>query len=190
MKFDLEKIRYAIVYILLFIMFVLLLVGVVYAIKHYNADQKINIKDFDTYYTISEDQLDIIAQPAPGLPLTLNTLPKTVGTITEIDFKNVKKLFQNKKKSIMILVSDICDSCKNYYKTLEEVLEDQGLFVYKVNLSKLSTKEMKELKEYIDYDGLPTTYIINKGKAQHSLTGSVDKETLEAFIDYFYTREN
>ena len=190
MNINIDKIKLIIVYILLFIMFILLLVGVIYAVKNYDAGERFEIKNFDPTITINEDQLDTVNQPTPGLPIIYTNLPKTSDTITSVNLKTFKKLFQTSQKSIVYLTKDECSHCEAYKPLLIQVLEDNGLFAYEININKLSAKDKKDLANYIDYDGFPTTYVIRNGKATHSLTGTVDKDTLQAYIDYFYIREN
>ena len=54
----------------------------------------------------------------------------------------------------------------------------------------MNKSELNEMFNYIDFAGTPTTYVIEKGNAKHSLSGLVDSESLKAFIDYFYIRSN
>jgi len=190
MQEDKNKIKLSIIYILLFVIFILLLVGVMYAIRNYNSDDIFTIENFDSTVTIASDQLDAISQPNPGLPLTLDSLPKTSNTIEDINVKTLKKLFQTTQKSLLLLVKDDCSYCSQYEPIITKVLEDNELNAYRINISDLSDKEMQEMINYIDYDGTPTTYVIKDGVAKHTITGIVDENTLNAFIDYFYTRDN
>ena len=185
-----KNIRLYIIYFLLFIILCLVIFGVFYAIKNHNRSEIMTLDGTNVKHTINSNQLDQIDLPTNNLPLIYDKLPETNNTIEDIDFKTFKKLFQTKGKSILILVKDGCSFCDQYIPLANDLLNELNLNAYKINTTNLSDKNAKELYNYIDYDGTPTTYIINDGNAKHTLTGIVDKETLKAFIDYFYTRNN
>ena len=185
-----KNIKFYSILLLLLVAIGLIVYGVFYALKNYNRGEIMTVNTVDLKKTISSDQLDSVTQPNPNLPLTLKELPKANNTINDIDFKTLKRLFQTDNKSILLLVKNDCDFCNQLNPIAEEVLKELNTKAYRLNLSKLSDSEVKELYNYIDYSGTPTTYVIDKGIAKHTLTGIVDKESLTAFIDYFYSRSN
>ena len=180
--------KYCVVIALLIIIVGLLIFGVVYAISHYNETDKVKLNDAEGKYNLSKDQLDYLDQPTPNLKQTKDTLPKTEDTITEIKVKTVKELFQTSKKSILVIVRDDCTYCQNYEPKLVEALKLYDLTAYKININ--NNKDYKDLYEYLDFDGTPTTLIIDGSKVTHSLGGDTDLDTIKAFIDYYYIREN
>ena len=133
-------------------------------------------------------QVDVVTQPNPNENITLKTLPDTDGRVTELNFNDFKKLFMTTKKSILAIVSDDCTSCSNYKSILNEGLEEMDANAYIINVTKLSKNG--NVKKYIEYTNVPTIYVIESGKVSHSLTGMTDKETIGAFVDYFYIRES
>ena len=185
-----KNIRLYAIYTLLLIILCLLIFGIFYAIKNYNKGEVMILNDINIKKTINSNQLDAIKLPTVNLPLIYDKLPETKETVQEIEYKTFNKLFQTKGKSVLILIKDDCTNCNEYISVLNNTLSEININAYLINVSKLSNKNNKDIYNYIDYGTTPTTYIISNGSAKHSLTGSVDKETLKAFIDYFYTRDN
>lgn len=176
--------------LLLFIIVALIIFGIVFAFKNYNRDDMVTLKDFKARYTLANDQLDSVTQPTPNVKITSSELPKANNTLEDISLKELKQLFQTDKKSILVLVKDGCAYCSDIEPKLTEALNSLNLKAYRINVSKLSSNELEESYKYIEYEGTPTIFIINNGKAIHTLTGTTDIETLKAFFDYFYTRNN
>ena len=185
-----KNIKLYIILLLLIIVIGLTIFGIIYAIKNHNRSDILTIDNLIEKYTLSSDQLDAVVQPVNDLPLVYKELPKTTETINEIDYKTFKKIFQTDKKSILLLVKEGCSFCDKYLPVLENVLNELNIKIYKIDITKISKDNRKDIFNYIDFDGTPTTYIINSGKVTHTLTGSVDTETAKAFIDYFYIRNN
>lgn len=185
-----KSIKLYTVLFLLLVIFTLTIYGVFYAIKNHNRSEIMTLDNIDIKRTISSDQLDTIKLPTVKLSLVYDKLPQTSGTITEINYKTFTKLFQTKGKSILILAKDGCAYCEEYLRVADELFNKLNINVYEINISKLDKKSSSDIFNYIDYDGTPTTYVIDNGTAKHTLTGLVDAETLNAFVDYFYTRNN
>ena len=174
--------------VLLTLIVVLLIFGSVYAIKNHNREDIKTFNNNDVRYTLSSGQLDGVKQPEVNVEVKYYVLPETKSTLDEIHVDTLKKLFQNEKKSIVIVSRDDCSACSDYKPKLIKVLEKLGLSAYDLNLSKLSSEEVNELFKYIDFDGTPTTYIIANSKVNHMIEGSIDEDTIVSFIDYFYYR--
>ena len=189
-KINKDNIKLYSILLLMLLVIALVVYAVLYATKNYNRGDIMTLENFSAKYTINKDQLDAINMPNPNLTLSYNELPKTKNTIDEIDIKTLNRLFQTTKKSILVLVKDDCSYCEDYLPKLEESLNSYQISAYKININNLSDSEFKNIYNYIDFDGTPTTYIIDNGKAIHTLSGTVDEETLNAFIDYFYIRNN
>ena len=169
---------------------VLVIVGVTYALKNNNNDYVISSGDLPVTFTGSASNVDGITLPDPNVTVSTDTLPKTTGTLTTINFSTFKKLFQTSKKSILALEKTDCSYCEDYEPKFIAALEDLEVTAYKINLSDLTNDELSELYNYLDFNGTPTTYIIENGKAIHSYSGTADQDTLSSFIDYFYIRNN
>ena len=189
-KLDLKKLdkKYYLVGVLLLIIVGLLIFAVIYGFNHYNETDKVKLNDVEGKYNLSSNQLDYLDQPAPNLKKVSDDLPKVEDTITEIKVTTVKELFQTSKKSILVIVRDDCAYCQSFEPKLKEALEYFNVNAFKVNLS--NNKNNSELYKYLDFDGTPATLVIDGSKVVHSLSGDTDIDTIKAFIDYFYLREN
>lgn len=164
--------------------------GAFYAFKHKDDGAVLKKGSLDAHYYGSKESIDSVPQPTPNVKVNLTTSPNTKGTITEINYDTFKKLFQTSNKSILILVKDGCSFCEDFEPKVTKALKDNNAFAYKINLTKLSTDEIKDIHNYVGYDGTPMTYIIQNGKATHSFSGTTEEETISAFIEYFYVRNN
>ena len=163
--------------------------AIFYTIKHKDDGEVLSSGKIQVQFN-ANGALDILTLPNPLENVTSKTLPETKGTLTEIDFKTLKKLFQTTKKSILALEKDDCEFCADFEPKFIEALEENNATAYKINISKISNDDLINIYNYIDFNGTPTTYIIENGKATHSFSGTSDKETLSAFIEYFYIRSN
>lgn len=178
------------IYILGIIGIILICFGAYYAIKHRNDGDTIGQGKIDIKFTNDPTSIDAVKQPNPNVKVTLTTSPDTKGYLTEINLSTFKKLFETSNKSLLVLEKDDCEYCKDFEPKYIEALKENSAYSYKINISKLSAKEVSELYQYIDFTGTPTTYVIENGYATHTYTGTTDKETISAFIEYFYVRNN
>ena len=155
-----KNIKFYVIIVLLLLIIGLTIFGVIYAIKNHNKTDILTIDNMNNKITINSNQLDSISQPITDAPLVYKELPFEKGTKEDIKFE--------------------IENTLNYY----------NIKAYKIDISKISSNASIDMYNYIDYEGTPTTYIINSGKVKHVLSGSVDEDTLKAFIDYFYLRNN
>lgn len=164
--------------------------GVYYAINNYNAGQIVSVNENEVKYTLTSNQLDDLEQPKRDEVTKDKNLPDTNDTLTELDFKNFKNLFNTSKKSILILIRTGCSYCEKYEPILKEALDYYNIKAYKINISNIDDLDALKLYDYINFTGTPTTYIIEKGNVTHTITGSTDLDTTKAFIEYFYLNNN
>ena len=191
LKIKLNKnVRFYIIITLTAITVILTTFGIFYALKNNHKGYVISSGDLPVKFTADASQVDSITLPTPITKVDTDTLPKTTGTLTSIDFKTFKLLFQTSKKSILTLEKDNCSYCEDFEPKFINALEYFKVTAYKINISSLTEDELSEIYNYIDFTGTPTTYIISNGKANHSYTGTADQDTLSSFIDYFYVRNN
>ena len=176
--------------LLLILMISLLIYGIYYAIKNYNRGDIKTINDIPATYSIGSDQLDKLEQPEVSETITLDTLPEAKEILQNISLKDIKKLFKTSKKSILFLVKNDCAYCDGFMPIIKDVLKELNINAYLINISEISINDYDELLNYINFSSTPTSYIIQNSKVLHTLSGSVDKDTLKSFIDYFYIRNN
>lgn len=178
------------VLILTIVMIALIIFACIYAIKNHNRDDILTLKNFNATYTLNEDQLDNVEQPIVSENITSDSLPKADDNLQEININTLKKLFQTSKKSILVLEKNDCSYCDDFEPKIIQALKEYNINAYKINISNLQSSDFTTLFKYINYEGTPTTYIIQNSKVLHNLTGTTDLDTLKAFIDYFYIRNN
>jgi thiol-disulfide isomerase/thioredoxin len=189
-KLNKKNIQSIIIIGLFVVMAGLITFGVIYTVRHYHDGEVLNSGDLPVKFTGDAASVDSIELPNPNLKITLDTLPDTDGTLTEINFKTMTKLFQTSKTSILVLEKTGCTYCEDFEPNFISALENYKLTAYKINISNFTTDELSELYNYLDFNGTPTTYIIRNGVAVHSYAGDADTDTISAFIDYFYIRCN
>lgn len=158
-----------------------------FAIKHKNDGEVLSTNKVNVSFNAS-GQLDVVTMPNPNQNITLKTLPETTDTLTTINYNTFKKLFMTTKKSILTIEKNNCNYCADYEPKFIEALNENNVKAYKLNISDLSNSELFKIYDFVNFTGTPTTFIIENGKVTHSFSGTTDKETLSAFIEYFYVR--
>ena len=183
-----DNIKKIIIIIIGIIILSLFSYGTYYILSAKTRDGDTKANNPNAKYTISSAQLDKLEQPKVNEKVTLDTLPKTSDTLSEIDINTLKKLFQTSKKSIVVVEKDNCPYCNEYEPILIDALKYFKINAYKINLSTI--KNISKVSDYLYYEGTPTTFIIQNSKVLHTLSGAVDESTIKSFIDYFYIRNN
>ena len=177
--------------VLIILLFLVAICLVGYGIKYIfdNADSQDGVVDSGISSSHSDPTLvDGVEQPTPDVKVNLTTLPNTTDTITTLNYTDFKKLFKTSMRSILVLEKEGCEFCAAYEPVLKTALEELDLTAYKINITNLTSKENSDIFKYLNYDGTPTTYIIEQGKVIHTFSGYTDKSTIEAFLDVCYLR--
>lgn len=175
--------------VLLVIMVLLVFSGLYYVIVNNREDDTGNVKTNISSIHAERGIIDSLEQPSLNIKVNLDTLPETKDTLTELKFSEFKKLFQTTKRSILLLTREGCSYCASYLPLFKEALENLEIKAYEIDIAHLSDKDYSSLSNYLNYDGTPTTYIIENGSVTHSLSGYVEKEIIVAFLDMFYLRK-
>lgn len=136
--------------------------------------------------TSHANQVDQVPIKDLDIKVTLDTLPKTDGALTLLNFKDFTKLFQTNKRSVLVVTKTGCSYCEEFLPELKTALGNLGISAYEINMSNLSSDEV--LGEYLVVTGTPITYIIENGNVTHTFSGSTDTKTIEAFLDLYYVR--
>ena len=164
--------------------------GTYYALTNGKGGEVLREDILNVHYNGNKDQVDALEQPSPNESITLTTSPDTKGFLTEINYETFKQLFKTSNKNILAIEKDDCEYCKDFEPKFKKALEEHSAYAYKLNLSNLTNTEKVDLYKYVDFTGTPTTYVIQNGKATHTFTGTAEQETLSAFIEYFFVRNN
>lgn len=180
-----NNIRKYLIYLLLVII-VGLLGYLVYFIVSNSKDNDLFETNLDSV-TPSTNLIDKYEQPNPNVKVTKDTLPESTDTITLIDYKTFKELFEIKKRSILVIARTDCHYCNEFEPILADALNIINKNAYRINVDSLKSNE--KISSYVEYKGTPTTCIIENGKVTHTFTGSTDKETILAFLDLYFLRK-
>lgn len=98
--------------------------------------------------------------------------------LVEISYKEFNKMVENKETFFVEVMQDGCQYCELFTPKLEEVLMENQVTGYKLNLSKLTEEEYKEFSLNYGDDGTPTTIFLTEGKEiskMQRITGNVSK---------------
>ena len=93
--------KYSIITMLVVIV-ILIIVGIIYAIKNYNRDDIVTVNTKDVKYTLSTNQLDGVEQPKVKVDVKYYVLPEAKNTLEFIDFKCSSNEFSISEKSSKI----------------------------------------------------------------------------------------
>jgi predicted bacteriocin transport accessory protein len=95
--------------------------------------------------------------------------------------------FENKiikKENINVLVSsNTCYFCIQFEPIVEETLKDSGKTIYKIDIAKMSEKEVKRFREYYAFTITPTIFTVKDGIVTSEKLGSMDAETLSVWAN-------
>ena len=102
-------------------------------------------------------------------------------TLEKIKFAELQEKIDNKESFILVYTQESCSHCLQYKPVLKEVLLENGLKAYEIDISKIDKKDKSKLKDIANADSTPTTIFISKGQ-EHSTTsrivGAVKKDTI------------
>lgn len=84
---------------------------------------------------------------------------------------------------LAIISSDTCFYCVTFEPTLNEVLVAKKDKAIRLNITNMTDKETKRLRNYYAFKAAPTLLVIRKGEVVSDYEGAMDKETLEKWYD-------
>lgn len=90
--------------------------------------------------------------------------------IEEINFSTLRKKLENKDTFILEVVQTGCSACKDFSPRFNQVLGDNNLKAYSVNLTNFSEEEAKEFKKILTISGTPNVIFFNEGEEKSSMT--------------------
>lgn len=105
-------------------------------------------------------------------------------SLQEIKYDELKSKIENKENFVLYVSKTGCTYCEEYEPVLIEVLNDNKLQAYKVNLANMSEAEKNSVSKKVGLEGTPTLIYIKQGKADidGSLVGSNTYENTEDFF--------
>ncbi len=107
--------------------------------------------------------------------------------IKEITIEEYQMRLEHKEKMIVLIASNKCNICKNYEPILNEVLEEENINAYKIDIANFTKTEESELfNSLFNITGVPVTFVIENGSIKTSQVGSKNKDITKEFINSNY----
>ena len=109
-------------------------------------------------------------------------------TIEEVSYTKLQEIIKRKEKSIILIGRDNCSHCVSYKPTIEDVAKMYEIKVYYINTNTIerSSQEYKDLWDFFDCDGTPTTAIVSNGELVAREEGEITRSKLVAFLKANY----
>lgn len=97
-----------------------------------------------------------------------------------ISYNELKDKLKDNETFFFVVVKDGCRYCESYEPIVEEVLKENDITAYKLNLSELSEDDFNTFSNEFKVDSTPTTIFSEEGKISlmKRIEGSISKEKL------------
>lgn len=130
---------------------------------------------FSSKGTIEEEEIEF--------PLTL---AGEVG-LHEITYTDYKSMVENGDAFVVIIERTGCSYCQQYMPIMEEVANEKKIAVTYINTDNITQEEMEELSstnKYLKKNqwGTPTTLFMLGDRIVDSISGYVEKDSIEEFF--------
>lgn len=130
---------------------------------------------FSSKGTIKEEEIEF--------PLTL---AGEVG-LHEITYDDYKSMVENGDAFVVIIERTGCSYCQQYMPIMEEVANEKKIAVTYINTDNITQEEMEELSstnKYLKKNqwGTPTTLFMLGDRIVDSISGYVEKDSIEEFF--------
>lgn len=76
-------------------------------------------------------------------------------------------MIEEKQDFILMIGSETCSACNSYKITLNKIIENYGIDIKYIDISKLDEEQTDYLLEHFPFDATPTTVFVNKGKEKN-----------------------
>ncbi len=113
--------------------------------------------------------------------LVLLTGCSTTSQITELDYSTLEKMWEEEETFILEVVKDDCSYCDEFAPRFNEVLSDNDIEAYSINISHLSEEELDDFFLETSATSTPTVIFYTKGEEKSVMTrivGSVEKDKI------------
>ena len=173
-----SKVKKIIVAILIILMSITMIVTSIYLGKNIKAkyDSK---KEIPTLNTNIYDKVKEYREELNDENTQEET--KTDDIIKEITLKQFENKIMKKENINVLVSSNTCYFCIQFEPIIEETLKDSGKTIYKIDIAKMSDKEVERFREYYAFTITPTIFIIQDGVVTAEKIGSMDSKTLSTW---------
>ncbi len=112
--------------------------------------------------------------------ISLLLLTGCKNNMERITYSDLEDKIKNKDTFIMEVSQDGCSHCEEYKPVIDEVLKDNKLKAYNLNITYVSEKDYNKFDKEYEFEGTPTTMFFKDGKEVLSsrLVGTVSKSKL------------
>ena len=105
----------------------------------------------------------------------------------EVTYDEYEKMVNDGNAFIVVIERTGCGYCQKYMPLLEEVANEKKIAITYINTDNLSEEEMNKLSttnKYLKRNewGTPTTLFMLGDRIVDSISGYVEKESIEAFV--------
>ncbi len=84
--------------------------------------------------------------------------------LKEISYSKLNTMIENKETFFFVVEKDGCHYCEEYVPKLEEVLSENNVVGYVINISDLSEEDYEKFDKEYNVGGTPTTIFMVNGK--------------------------
>jgi len=104
--------------------------------------------------------------------------------LQEITFEEYNTKINNEEDFVLYIGSTNCGHCSSFKPKLEEVINENNVDVYYLDISKITDQEYSKLKNKVFLTGTPTTTYFVKGKyGADKIVGDKDKNEIVSFLE-------
>lgn len=142
-----------------------------------DAEKRIPTLNTDIYNKVTEYREELNDEVEEKDEEEAKTVLKEI-TLEQFENKIIKK------ENINVLVSsNTCYFCIQFEPIVEETLKDSNKTIYKIDIAKMSEKEVKRFREYYAFTITPTIFTVKDGIVTSEKLGSMDAETLSVWAN-------
>lgn len=103
--------------------------------------------------------------------------------ILTVKLDKVRKMIEDKESFVLLISQTYCSHCIAYKPIYNEVMANNNLLGYDIDVATLSESDFKKFKELFDVSSTPTTLVFVEGEQQEEIKiGTVTNEELTKFL--------
>ena len=103
--------------------------------------------------------------------------------ILTVKLDKVRKMIEDKESFVLLISQTYCSHCIAYKPTYNEVMSENDMLGYDLDVATLSEGDFKKFKALFEVESTPTTLVFVEGKQQEEIKiGAVTNEELTKFL--------
>ncbi len=173
------------VLVLTALIFVVILATIIYVIRS-------EVERVTNNQTLNSNIYDKVSNKYDSID-DIDTEKKTESSLDKENYEYIesislgefeKKILKNEDMVVMI-TSSTCFFCAEYEPIVDEVFQELGKKVYRLNITSLHDVEVDRLRTYYAFKKTPTMFIIKNGIVKQDLVGKQPKAELKNWLDKY-----